>query len=86
MTQLLQQIDILIDGLYLEQLNDNLGFRGSSNQVVHFLSDRYLQEKDLFTQRQRDVEIHIQQNSLLVVGVPPLHFSPDLKQSLGLEN
>ncbi|MEA5536617.1 4Fe-4S single cluster domain-containing protein [Crocosphaera sp. XPORK-15E] len=83
--QLLQQIDVLIDGLYIAQLNDNLGFRGSSNQVVHFLTDRHLQERELFTQRKRDVEIHVQKDSLLVVGVPPLNFSPDLKQSLGLK-
>lgn len=82
--QLLEQIDVLIDGLYIAQLNDNLGFRGSSNQVVHFLSDRHIEERELFTQRKRDVEIHVEKDSLLVVGVPPLNFSSDFKQSLGL--
>jgi anaerobic ribonucleoside-triphosphate reductase activating protein len=62
-----------------------LGFRGSSNQVVHFLSDRHIQERELFTQRKRDVEIHVENDSLLVVGVPLLNFSSDLKQSLGLK-
>jgi len=84
LTELLKQIDVLIDGLYMAQLNDNLGFRGSSNQVVHFLTERHIQEKELFIQRRRDVEIHIQEDSLLVVGVPPIDFSPNLKHSLGL--
>ena len=80
--RLLQYIDVLIDGLYVDRLNDNLGFRGSSNQVVHFLSDRHISDRDLFVERKRDVEIHVQKDSLLVVGVPPVNFSPKLKDSL----
>ena len=80
--RLLQHIDVLIDGLYVDRLNDNVGFRGSSNQVVHFLSDRHIPDRDLFVQRKRDVEIHVQKDSLLVVGVPPVNFSPKLKDSL----
>ena len=81
-SRLLQHIDVLIDGLYVDRLNDNLGFRGSSNQVVHFLSDRHIPDRDLFVERKRDVEIHVQKDSLLVVGVPPVNFSPKLKDSL----
>jgi anaerobic ribonucleoside-triphosphate reductase activating protein len=81
--QVLSQIDVLIDGLYVAELNDNRGWRGSSNQVVHFLTPRHLDEADLFTERQRDVEIHVREASALVVGVPPHNFSGDFKRALG---
>ena len=53
--QVLTLIDVLIDGQYIPELNDNKGWRGSSNQVVHFLTNRHLPESSLFTQRKRDV-------------------------------
>lgn len=38
---ILRKIDVLIDGRYIEELNDDLPFRGSSNQCIHLFSDRY---------------------------------------------
>ena len=38
---ILRRIDVLIDGRYIEELNDDLPFRGSSNQRIHLFSDRY---------------------------------------------
>ena len=39
--QLLQQIDLLIDGVYLEQRHADLLWRGSANQRLICLSERY---------------------------------------------
>lgn len=36
----LRAIDVLIDGPYVEELNDGIGWRGSSNQVLHVLGQR----------------------------------------------
>jgi anaerobic ribonucleoside-triphosphate reductase activating protein len=72
---ILTLIDILIDGQYMPELNDNKGWRGSSNQVVHFLTHRHLHETNLFNNRKRDVELHIRNESALMVGVPPQNFS-----------
>jgi anaerobic ribonucleoside-triphosphate reductase activating protein len=80
--QLLSQIDVLIDGQYIAALNDNRGWRGSANQTVHFLTDRYSNRADEFTQRRRDIEIHVRDMAALMVGVPPIAFSPKLKQAL----
>ena len=71
--QILSLIDVLIDGE---------GWRGSSNQVVHFLTSRHLPEASLFTQRQRDVEIHLRPNEALMVGIPPLNFSNHFKTAI----
>lgn len=75
-------LDVLIDGQYVESLNDNKGFRGSSNQVVHFLTDKHRGQKELFTQRDRDTEIHLRDSSVLSVGVPPVGYG--LRSALGV--
>ena len=82
--RVLALIDVLIDGQYISELNDNKGSRGSSNQVVHFLTPRHLPEASLFTERKRDVEIHIRDDSALMVGVPPHNFSAKFKQALDM--
>ena len=38
---LLNKIDILVDGVYIEKLHKDLLWRGSSNQRILALSDRY---------------------------------------------
>ncbi len=72
--KILSLMDVLIDGQYIASLNDNRGWRGSSNQQVHFLTPRHLSEADLFTNRKRDVEIYLGSDSALMVGVPPKDF------------
>ncbi|MCF2147661.1 radical SAM protein [Desmonostoc muscorum LEGE 12446] len=76
---ILTLVDVLIDGQYIPELNDNKGWRGSSNQVVHFLTSRHLHEASLFSDRQRDVELHLRNESALMVGVPPQDFSSKFK-------
>lgn len=68
--EFLNQLDVLIDGLYVKDLNDNLGLRGSSNQRAHFLTDRYVAAKDSFTSAPRQLEVHLLKSELLMVGVP----------------
>ena len=79
---LLTLIDVLIDGQYIQKLNDNKGWRGSSNQVVHFLSPRHLSEASLFVERKRDVEIHLRNDSALMVGVPAHDFPKYFHQAV----
>lgn len=75
---LLAALDVLIDGPYMDQLNDNLGWRGSSNQRVHFLSGRYRELEAKFHSRRRDIEIHLRGGHYLVVGVHPKNFKREL--------
>ncbi|HAZ48837.1 MAG TPA: hypothetical protein DDW76_14805 [Cyanobacteria bacterium UBA11369] len=82
--QVLALIDVLIDGQYIPELNDNKGWRGSSNQVIHFFTPRHLSEASLFTEQKRDVEIHLRNDSALMVGVPPHNLSPHFKQAVDI--
>lgn len=67
---LLTYIDVLIDGTYIEKYDDNLGLRGSSNQKVHYLTDRLLEERQYFEQRQRSLDVFVQNGKTIWVGIP----------------
>jgi anaerobic ribonucleoside-triphosphate reductase activating protein len=67
---LLGQVDVLIDGLYLESRNDNRGLRGSDNQQVHHLTSRLEAASELLTGGPRRSEIRLSGRSALLVGVP----------------
>lgn len=82
--QILSHIDILIDGRYVEDRNDGSRWRGSSNQTVHFLSERYQHLAAEFeTVGQREVEIELTaDNQLLVAGIPRPGFMDTLSRRL----
>lgn len=65
----LEQLDVLIDGQFVPSLNDGKGMRGSSNQRIHYLSDRLRGYP--FEEKSREIEIHIIDGQLLMTGVPP---------------
>lgn len=54
---LLNMIDILIDGEYVDELNDGKALRGSSNQIVHFLSKRYIDKRNTYNTENRNADI-----------------------------
>ena len=63
--------DILIDGPYIQELNDGGSLRGSKNQTVYALSPRYRDiVTGLYGQPERHCEIHLNQNEALLVGIP----------------
>jgi anaerobic ribonucleoside-triphosphate reductase activating protein len=68
--ELLELIDVLIDGKYVEKLNDNKGLRGSSNQRVNYITERLKNHKGYFEERERSVEIHVYNHYQTVIGVP----------------
>jgi anaerobic ribonucleoside-triphosphate reductase activating protein len=67
--QYLDLIDVLIDGPYVKKLDDNKGLRGSSNQKIHYLTDK-LSFYD-FINSPRQVEFHITHNQITMAGIPP---------------
>jgi anaerobic ribonucleoside-triphosphate reductase activating protein len=66
---LLAQIDVLIDGPYIANLNENRGLRGSTNQRMIFLSSRL--SSYFLEEIPRRAEIQIQQGQAFLVGIPP---------------
>jgi anaerobic ribonucleoside-triphosphate reductase activating protein len=66
---LLSSLDILIDGPYLEQESARLLWRGSRNQKVHFLSDRYQDWEDRAVLSTQQVELIIGDNNWAMTGI-----------------
>lgn len=70
-TELASLSDIIIDGEYIDELNDDLSLRGSSNQSIVCLTDRY---KDLIDScygvHGRKIEMYLKGEKSFVVGIP----------------
>jgi len=65
----ISHLDVLIDGQYIHEKNDNLGLRGSSNQRVHFLTDRLIDYVKMFTEERRKIEIRFKGPYVSVIGL-----------------
>lgn len=74
-TALAHSADIIIDGEYVEELNDNKSLRGSLNQNVICLTDRY---KDIISQyygvQGRKIELLLSDGATQMIGIPSKEF------------
>ena len=69
--ELLSLCDLLIDGPYVQQLDDGKSLRGSSNQRVIPLTDRYKPFLDLYGTGIRQVQVFREMvNETHYVGIP----------------
>ncbi len=82
--RVLGALDILIDGPYVEGLNDGSLWRGSSNQRVHFLSAHYAHwESAIRTEKNRKLEFNLSADGAFdVTGIPPAGFLDSLQSRL----
>ena len=78
MAGFLSEIDVLIDGRYVDALNDDRGLRGSSNQHIHHLSQRLVSTRNQLLLAPRQTEMHTTSTGVAVIGVLP----KDLNQRL----
>ncbi len=68
---LLRQVDVLIDGEYVESLNDGVGIRGSSNQRIIPLTHRLDAFLDTMNTGARHIErVAIDPQSVTTIGIP----------------
>ncbi len=69
---LLKAVDILIDGRYIRELDDERPYIGSSNQRVIPLTDRYAEAIDSYYNSggARKIELSLDAEKTLLVGVP----------------
>ncbi len=65
--EILNYIDLLIDGEYKEEEQDfSRPWVGSKNQRYHFLTDRY--DEKILTEYRNKIEINIQKNGLIFIN------------------
>jgi len=77
---LLAQVDLLIDGPYIPELNDGLGLRGSSNQVFHYLTPRL--RGFYLASLPRKLEVFLSDGQAFLVGIPPKTFGHAFNRAL----
>lgn len=63
----LDYIDVLIDGLYIDEKRISSGLAGSSNQEFHFLTDKISRDNIFIDQ---EVEIHLLGDLIQLTGFP----------------
>jgi anaerobic ribonucleoside-triphosphate reductase activating protein len=81
--ELLKWIDILIDGKYKEEEKASLPWRGSRNQKVYFLTDRYKDLEPLTSiEGTREVELNVGNDSLVMTGIFDLEIWDRLQKRL----
>ena len=65
---ILERCAVLIDGPYREELNDNCGLRGSSNQCIHIF--RYPDKYRGLEWEDRKIQNVVYGNGVLMIGIP----------------
>lgn len=63
----LAEIDLLVDGAYVQELDDGRAMRGSSNQRLLFLTARY--DAAMLPQKRKN-RIIMERGSFRMVGIP----------------
>ena len=66
----LAKISVLVDGEYIEELNDSTFLRGSSNQKVHVLNPKYQEKYDQYLKTGRNqIQNFTTTNGVVSVGI-----------------
>lgn len=79
---LLKLVDILITGRYVESLRGNFLWRGSKNQKILFLSNRYIQYKDFLEKEEAEAEIILKKEEIVITGILNRNFLLKLEEEL----
>ena len=81
-TPLVQRCDLIIDGEYIEDLNDDKNLRGSSNQNAICVTDRYKQYvQQRFGSPGRKVEFIVNNRQVNMIGIPAKRMLPDVRRN-----
>ena len=69
-TEDLKDIAVLIDGKYIERLNNNCCLRGSENQIIHILNDEYTPKYyNYINTEENKIQNFTLQDSIISVGI-----------------
>ena len=79
---ILENIAVLIDGPYVEDLNDDLGLRGSSNQRIIFLNSKYEGKYENTSSDKRLVQNVHYKGGFVSFGIPLKNYKESLSTQL----
>ena len=86
LNEFLENIDILIDGPFLETDVARLPLRGSRNQCIHHLSPVYKDREEEFSEHEQQVELINSRTDWKITGIWEDHFLLRLKELLASES
>lgn len=70
-TKLASMADIIIDGEYIQEQNDDMSLRGSSNQNVICVTDRYSSIiGEYYGKQGRKIEVQMEDGKPKMIGIP----------------
>ncbi len=79
----LEHISVLIDGPYIKGKNTGLQLRGSSNQRIHILDERYRELYDLYLSDDRSrIQNFLEGTSVISVGIHRPDFAETIAQRM----
>lgn len=82
-TPLAQRCDLIIDGEYVDALNDDGSLRGSSNQKAICVTGRYTQYvQQCFGRPGRKVEFVVGDRQVDMIGIPTKRLLADMRNSV----
>ena len=67
---LLSEVDVLIDGQFDERKKTSKGLRGSTNQRIHFITNRLLTNEEDLRYGKRIFETKITNDTIITIGIP----------------
>ncbi len=69
-SHILKYVDVIVDGLYDDNLNDNIGQKGSSNQKCILLNSKLKYKYNDFDTKRRKRQNFVTHNNIISVGIP----------------
>ena len=79
----LEYIDVLIDGVYVEELKSHSDLRGSKNQQFYFFSEKIKEEELLFD---HEIEISRSDSDIILTGFPKINRKILLELGVKIKN
>lgn len=77
---LIKRLDLLVDGPYIRERHTRKRWRGSDNQIVHFLSHRHDAVKGTIDDEGDWIDVQMEPDgTLLWMGIPPIGFRERLE-------
>lgn len=80
--EIIKNIAVLVDGQYVDELNDNKPLRGSVNQCIFFLKQKYMDKYKNCLDSKRAVQNIYFKNGLISIGIPVKDYRNEIKSRL----
>lgn len=79
--EIINKVSVLIEGEYIEELNDNKPLRGSSNQRIIFIDDKIKEKYSGCLGKKREIEYVVDDETINIYGIFDKEMGLKIKES-----